>query len=286
LLPAEISAELEASFALTVQNSRSLGGGCIHHAQRLECAEGSYFIKYNQLSQLHNFEVEAKGLQLLGRGGILKVPEVIGTGKTEAYAFLVLELIESGSKASDYWEQLGEGLAQLHQQTQAQFGLAYDNYIGSLVQTNRYRKHWPDFFRDERLEPMLQMATKKGLIDKTTRQRFDRLYQKLDQFFPQEPPALLHGDLWGGNLMTGSTGEPVLIDPAVYYGHREMELAFMTLFDSQPPAFYQAYQSVYPLSEGYRERFDLCNLYPLLVHVNLFGIGYLGSVQRILGRYV
>ncbi len=286
MLPTEIKSTLKRQFALSVLESRSISGGCIHHAQQIQCAEGTFFLKYNQLSQYHNFEVEAKGLRLLRETGTLRVPTVIGLGQTEAHAFLLLEWVESGSKARDSWEQFGQGLAHLHRHTQPQFGLEYDNYLGSLPQTNRFRSSWADFFREERLDPMLELAGRKGLIDSATRSRFDQLYLQLEKLFPEEAPALLHGDLWGGNLMTGAAGEPVLIDPAVYYGHREMELAFMTLFDSQPPAFYAAYESVYPLSPGWQDRTDLCNLYPLLVHVNLFGVGYLGSVQEILRRYV
>ena len=133
---------------------------------------------------------------------------------------------------------------------------------------------------------MLQLAQDKGYFDTASIQQFEQLYQKLPNYFPAEAPALLHGDLWGGNLMCNEEGSPVLIDPAVYYGHREMELAFMTLFDSQAPAFYHSYENVYPLDKEWESRIDLCNLYPLLVHVNLFGGGYVASVSRILKRYV
>ncbi|MEM7659817.1 MAG: fructosamine kinase family protein, partial [Bacteroidota bacterium] len=130
------------------------------------------------------------------------------------------------------------------------------------------------------------MARSKGLVDKQDLQRFDQLYRRLPDLIESEPPALLHGDLWGGNLMTDLSGSPVLIDPAVYYGHREVELAFMTLFDRQPPAFYEAYEEVYPLASDWESRIQLYLLYPLLAHVNLFGTGYVGSLRSALQPYV
>ncbi|MEL6588787.1 MAG: fructosamine kinase family protein [Bacteroidota bacterium] len=285
MLPAIIQQEVSEWLQCQIQSVEALGGGCIHHAQRLKTDKGNFFLKYNQASQAHNFEVEAKGLELLRSAKAVHIPKVIRHGQIEDYAYLVLEYIESGTRTSKFWERLGRELAMLHQNRGEHFGLKYDNYIGALPQVNSARGRWVDFFRECRLQPMLNLAERKGRIDTDTLQQFDRLFARLPQLFPEEAPVLLHGDLWGGNLMTGASGEPVLIDPAVYYGHREMELAFMTLFDSQPEEFYEAYEEVYPLDEDWEERIDLCNLYPLMVHVNLFGGSYLRQVKRILGRY-
>lgn len=281
-LPPEIQAEMAERLQCQILDVRPLGGGCIHHAQRVATSEGVFFIKYNQVSQAHNFEVEAKGLELLRSAKALRIPKVIRQGQIADYAYLILEFVESGARTPKFWEALGHGLGQLHQQRGEAFGLKYDNYIGSLPQINTQKGRWVDFFRECRLMPMVEMAERKGLIDTATMKLFDRLYERLPILFPEEAPVLLHGDLWGGNLMTGTGGEAVLIDPAVYYGHREMELAFMTMFDSQPENFYEAYDEVYPLDEDWEERIPLCNLYPLMVHVNLFGGNYPGQVKQSL----
>ena len=285
-VPIPILAQVERTYGLEIQQLQAIGGGCIHHAHRLDTASGPFFLKYNHSGQAHNFEVESKGLQLLAETGVVELPSVIGQGVAETYAYLLMEFIESGSRGDQFWEQLGSSLAQLHQHTSKGFGLDYDNYIGALPQSNHWRSSWPEFFVEERLQPMIRMAQNKGRMPKEVRGAFDRLLLRMNALFPNEPPALIHGDLWGGNLMTGKKGQAVLIDPAVYYGHREIELAFMTLFDSQPASFYQAYQSVWSLEPGWEERFDLYNLYPLMVHVNLFGGGYLQSVKSILNRYL
>ncbi|MEM6349020.1 MAG: fructosamine kinase family protein [Bacteroidota bacterium] len=279
-LPAEIQQEVSEWLQCQVISVHPLGGGCIHHAQRVETAKGIYFIKYNQVSQAHNFEVEAKGLELLRSAQALRIPELIRQDQVGDYAYLILEFVESGARTPKFWEQLGHGLGQLHQRRGEAFGLKYDNYIGALPQINTQKGRWLDFFRECRLRPMVELAERKGQIDASTMHQFDQLYERLPVLFPEEAPVLLHGDLWGGNLMTGANGEPVLIDPAVYYGHREMELAFMTMFDSQPESFYEAYEEVYPLEEDWEDRIPLCNLYPLMVHVNLFGGSYLGQVKR------
>ncbi|MCL4127062.1 UNVERIFIED_CONTAM: hypothetical protein GTU68_010994 [Idotea baltica] len=176
-------------------------------------------------------------------------------------------------------------LAKLHRSTDPDFGWKHDNYIGSLPQKNTTHTQWSDFFIEERIQPQLRRAINGGKVDKHIHSGFEKLFQQVEKLFPKEPPSFIHGDLWGGNLLTDTNGAPVLIDPAVYYGHREMELAFMTLFDSQPPQFYEAYESIYPLDSGWMDRIEICNLYPLLVHVNLFGGGYIESVLHILRRF-
>lgn len=285
-LPDDILADLDSHLGLSVTGAHPLGGGCIHHAHRIETQQGRLFLKYNHLREADNFDAESRGLKLLQEAEMLRVPEVKRLGQTKTHAYLLLEFIEEGRRSSQFWHHLGLGLARLHQQTASVFGLNHDNYIGALTQSNHQHASWTDFFVQERLQPMLRMAVNRGRMPKEMRADFQRLFTQLHTFFPDEPPALIHGDLWGGNLLCDAQGAPVLIDPAVYYGHREIELAFMTLFDSQPSAFYEAYESVWPLETGWRDRFDLYNLYPLLVHVNLFGGGYLNSVRHILRQYV
>lgn len=286
MIPSDIQAYLLETHSIEISQANALGGGCIHHAHHIATNQGSFFIKWNSLDQLHNFQVEKKGLELLRQSSTVGIPRTHFIGQVNQKAFLVLEFIESGRKAGDYWEDFGRKLAQLHQQSSSYFGLVYDNYIGALPQSNKQHEDWIEFFIQERLKATLKMAQERGLISASLIKDFEHLFAQLPQLLPTEAPALIHGDLWGGNIMVGPDGFVRIFDPAVYYAHREIELAFMTLFDRQPDRFYQAYQEVYPLETGWQSRFDLYKLYPLLVHVNLFGTSYLGSVKQILGRYV
>ncbi|MDB4285830.1 fructosamine kinase family protein [bacterium] len=269
-----------------ISEESPVGGGCIHHAVRIETALGPFFMKWNEIGQAHNFHVEARGLELLTESGNLAVPQILDEVKGGEYAGLVLQWIEQGDMANDYFEVFGGNLARLHQQTAHQFGLPYDNYIGSLPQYNTQHDKWTDFFRESRLLPQLRMEKAKALLSSQTHKAFETLFVKIDSLIPEEKPAFLHGDLWGGNILKGANGQAVIIDPAVYFGHREAEIAFMRLFDTYPQKFYDAYESVNPLVSGWEERVDLFNLYPLLVHVNLFGGGYVEAVERIVKRYV
>ena len=179
----------------------------------------------------------------------------------------------------------GKQLAQLHQNTNTSFGLEESNYIGSLLQQNNLHNNWIDFFINERLKPQIKLARDNGKIDLSTITKFERLYTKLDEIFPEEPPALLHGDLWSGNFMVDEKGGPVIIDPAVYFGHREMDIAMTKLFGGFNQQLYQSYNEHFPLEKGWEQRVDICNLYPLMVHVNLFGGGYLEQVKSILNKF-
>lgn len=288
-----ISKELETSILKTLQEHyhkeysagsvSSVSGGSINETVRMKTDEGFFFIKYNNARRYPQmFEKEALGLKLLGGSGTLRVPEVIGTGEADGNAFLVMEYLSSSKKKKNFWEEFGKGLARMHRHTFGKFGLDHDNYMGSLYQSNHYHDHWTDFFREERLEKQLLLAEKGGMANRRLRDAFDNLYGKLGELFPEEPPALVHGDLWSGNYMVDDRGEACLIDPAAYYGHREVDLGMSRLFGVFDPSFYRAYNDEYPLVPGWRERLAICNLYPLMVHVNLFGEGYLGSVYSIL----
>ncbi|MEL6256125.1 MAG: fructosamine kinase family protein [Bacteroidota bacterium] len=283
-IPQKLQSSLEKTQGFRIQSSQAIGGGCIHNAQELITDRGSYFLKYNHRSALHSFQAEEKGIGILADAGSIRTPRLIGAGESESHAYLLMEFIQSRPKSSDYWEDFGQKLALLHLNSQDNFGLDHDNFIGALPQSNQPRDNWIDFFIEERIEPMLKQAISKGQLSESIRDDFEQLYQNLPSLFPQESPSLLHGDLWGGNILADEKGQVCIIDPAVYYGHREMELAFMTLFDSQPLKFYEAYHELYPLEEGFGDRFDVYNLYPLLVHVNLFGGSYVGSVKRVLGN--
>ncbi len=263
-----------------------VGGGSINDARMVKTTKGDFFVKINSASRYPAmFEKEAKGLALLAATNEIAVPQVVGFGEENNEAFLILNYINSAPKSKNFWVQFGEKLAALHKHTHKLFGLDYNNYIGSLQQSNRQHNSWSGFFKEERLEPLVAMAFNDGKIDRTILLGFDRFYNKIDNLFPDESPSLVHGDLWGGNYMVGANGEPVIIDPAVYYGHREMDLGMSQLFGGFDQQFYSAYHRAFPLEPGWQERLDFCNLYPLMVHVNLFGGGYAGSVKSILMRF-
>lgn len=261
-----------------------VGGGCINETVKCECTQGVFFIKSSHHCPSDFFEKEAKGLQLLHYAQAINTPKIIQHGKIGHTYYLALEWIEKGRTTEGFWTEFGRKMAELHQVSQPEFGLDHDNYIGRLKQQNHFYDNWINFFIEQRILPQLKLAINHRKIDHSVQQSFDRLFGKLSDLMPTEPPALLHGDLWSGNFMCNTHEQPILIDPAVYYGHREMELAFTHLFGGFDSLFYKAYQEAYPLTPGFPERIEVYNLYPLLVHVNLFGQSYLHDVMQTLRR--
>jgi protein-ribulosamine 3-kinase len=227
------------------------------------------------------FEVESNGLHILSHTKIIRIPKVVLNLEIEGLQFLILEWIENKQASNNFWETLGIQLSQLHKHTQSSFGLDHDNYIGSLAQRNKPEANWIDFFINHRLTPQLELFSDISLI-----KDFEILFYKLPALLPQEKASLLHGDLWSGNLMIDSNGNPCLIDPAVYYGNREIEIAFTRLFGGFNEEFYDSYNNAFALQPGFNDRIDLYNLYPLLVHANLFGGGYVSQVKRVLKKYI
>ncbi len=269
-----------------VEQSTAVGGGSINDAWRIDTNEGRFFLKTNSADRFPSmFTAEAHGLQLLQKAGALAVPKVIGKGDDHDTSWLLIEWIESGPKTTQFWKEFGMGLATLHQNTADTFGLDRNNYIGSLVQKNDRTATWSQFFIQQRLEPMLKMARDARRMEAGSAFRFEKVFQRLETLFPKEVPALLHGDLWSGNFMAGTTGQAWVIDPAVYYGHREMDIAMTNLFGGTDQAFYDAYNEHFPLEKSWEDRIDLCNLYPLMVHVNLFGGTYVEQVEAVLVKY-
>ena len=268
-----------------IQTTTPLSGGDINAAARIETDRAAYFVKWNLRPQPRMFEVEARGLRLLAGARALRVPQVIAA--IDHPPALVLEWIEPGSGKAAAAEELGHRLAQQHRSLGPAYGLDHDNYIGANPQTNTRTDTWLDFFRQQRLGAQAELARARGRLTPDRSQRLDRLMDRLDRWIDPSitAPSLLHGDLWGGNYLVDATGRPVLIDPAVYYGDREAEIAFTELFGGFGPHFYAAYNEAWPLDRGYAERRDLYNLYHLLNHLNLFGEGYGGSVDAILRRY-
>jgi fructosamine-3-kinase len=271
---------------VAIEHIASLSGGDINAAFRLETTIGTFFIKYNRSEAYPAmFEREARGLSLLYDAGEVRIPEVLGTGDDGRHAFILLEYIASAAMKHGFWEGFGKKLAALHRHHGDRFGLDHDNYIGSLKQYNDPSGSWTDFFRDRRLRVQMELAASSGLLPSSVQKSFEGLFGRLDDIFPDEPPCLIHGDLWSGNYMVDDRGEACIIDPAVYYGCREMDIGMSRLFGGFSPEFYRAYQEAWPMEPGWEERADICNLYPLMVHVNLFGQGYLGSVESILRKF-
>ncbi|MFC0319265.1 MULTISPECIES: fructosamine kinase family protein [Olivibacter] len=263
-----------------------VSGGDIHRSYQIQGHRESFFIKINDADTLPNiFVLEREGLKLLKRVGGAVVPELLIAGQFNRDAFLLMPWIEKGDNSKNAQANLGRMLAFVHKNSHDYFGLEYDNYLGSLPQYNRPHISWSDFFIEERLKKQLERSESKGLIDKILHHKFEQLFQRLPSLFPTEPPALLHGDLWNGNYMVNQAGVPFLIDPAVYYGHREMDLALTQLFGGFDQVFYDAYQEVFPLEKDWKKRIDLWNLYILLFHANVFGGSYLKQVAHIIDKY-
>jgi fructosamine-3-kinase len=278
---------LGSALGSAVGAARPLSGGDINQAYAVTLADGRpLFVKTNARSPRGMFAAEARGLGWLAEAGALRVPRVVAaSAPDDGTQFLALELVSEGGRARDFDERLGRGLAALHRHAPPGFGLDHDNFVGRLAQANAPLPTWVEFFRDRRLEPQLRLATDEGLASGRMRRGFERLFASLDELCgPPEPPARLHGDLWGGNLLCDEAGAPCLIDPAVYGGHREIDLAMMRLFGGFGPRVFAAYAEAWPLADGHAERVALYQLYPLMVHVNLFGGGYVASVESVLDR--
>jgi protein-ribulosamine 3-kinase len=262
-----------------------LGSSSFAQTVKLNLADKVFFLKFSEHLEPDIFQAEAAGLAYLTEKSPLHVPRVWGKGQSGGISYMLLDFVPSGSSSKKLSKQLAEGLARQHSCSSGFFGFGYQNYIGNLPQRNEPKENWVDFYIQERLEVQLGLAMYTGHLDLDVKKAFDQLYPKLPDLFPTEPSALVHGDLWSGNVLLNDEYGPCLIDPAIHYGHREAELAFMKLFGGFDEVFYQTYFEIYPLSPGFEKRIQLYQLYPLLVHYNLFGKPYLEAALRIVQRY-
>lgn len=285
-LPNEIRAFCEKQLG-AISSTKPVSGGCINNGAQINTITGTYFIKWNSATRFpHMFSKERNGLQELEQAKALRIPRVINVYEGEQHSCLVQEWIESGPPGTTFWKQFGDGLANLHRKTNDTFGLDENNYMGSLTQDNTPSNSWIEFFIHYRILPQATLALDTG---KLTSSEYDLIVQLTGIFsdlLHNEKPALTHGDLWSGNFMIDDNGKPVLIDPAVAYCHRETDLALTQLFGGYDAKFYDAYQSSFPMAPGWQERLDIYNLYPLLIHVNLFGGGYSRQVMQTVNRFV
>ena len=274
---------IEHHFGRVPSQIVKLTGGDINEVYLVFFQEKSVVIKINTsrlLPQL--FEKEKQGLELLSRSTFI-VPKPIKTGSIDDAQFLILDYIEQGSELD--WAVFGKKLARLHQIEGKFFGLDHDNYIGSLEQIKKECGEWSEFYTNHRLLTLTAKARDQGLFEKKHCNWVEKLCQRLDELIPACRPSLIHGDLWSGNLLIDTSGHPVLIDPAVYYGHPEMDWAMLSLFGSYPVEALDHYQNLHPLEKGLNERKDIHQLYPLMVHLILFGKGYLNGVESTLKKY-
>jgi len=288
-LDPEVARAIAAAVGATITSSRAIGGGSISTAFALGLSDGrEVFAKTLAGADPRMFPCEARGLAWIGDA--VRVPRVVAVSDETAPgpAFLVLELVRPASRRrADYDERLGRDVAALHATRAGCYGLPYDNFIADLPQPNAPLPEWSEFYARRRLEPQVAAAIRSGWAPASWAGRFERLIDRLpDLVGPSEPPARLHGDLWSGNLHVDAHGAPCLIDPAVYGGCREIDLAMLDLFGSPGTRFWGAYDEALPRAPGARDRIALYQLYPLLVHVNLFGGRYAQSVEAALDRYL
>lgn len=264
---------------------KAVGGGSINTSYQLMTNTHNYFIKLNKPNLVDMFEAEARGLDEMRALNCVRIPEVICFGQTDDHSYIVLEYIELGGLHGQASKLLGAQLAQLHNKQQSFFGWHIDNTIGSTPQHNDCHHDWITFYKEQRLEKQLLFAKINGFTGKL-QERGQQLIENLPYFFdnysPQ--PSLLHGDLWGGNAAADQRGDPVIFDPACYYGDREADIAMTELFGGFNSDFYTAYQTEYSLDHGYKTRKTLYNLYHILNHLNLFGGGYLSQSERMIDQ--
>ena len=258
----------------------SMSGGDINQACRLELGKKRFFVKLNRAELLPMFDAEKAGLDVIRQSHTLRVPEVLMTGVEGDHAFIVMEFIELGGRLDA--DRFAVALAAMHNSCNRQFGFYGDNTIGSTAQVNTFSDDWVDFWRRHRLGFQLDLARQNGLETRLI-DAGHRLAEKLGSFFStyQPRPSLLHGDLWSGNQGSDAEGNPVIYDPACYYGDHEADLAMMELFGHPGERFFAAYTEAFPIDSGYSQRRELYNLYHILNHALLFGGAYIAQASRM-----
>lgn len=264
-----------------------VGGGSINECYRINQEGRSYFCKINSATKFPQlFLSEKKGLQLLASRNLIKTPDVIDCFEADNRQFLFLEWIPEGERTKKFWSSFGTGLARLHHQKHEQFGLEQNNYMGSVEQLNTWSTQWTEFFIRCRLEPLKEKCFQARLLTSRHINGLTDFYFRLENVFdPGQKASLVHGDLWNGNFICNQQGEAVLIDPAAYYGHPSVDLGMSRLFGGFDSVFYEAYHYHAPFPANYKEQWQACNLYPLLIHLLLFGRSYLPQIESTLQQF-
>ena len=261
-------------------------GGDINAAYRIDSDRGTYFLKINERIPYEGlFEREASGLQELSANSRFVIPAPLKWGTVQHEQYLLLEWVQQQPPQNDSWVLFGKMLAEMHRSVQPYFGYKEDNYLGTWQQSNNPAPTWQQFYADFRILPLVRKLYDDQKLNATDSVRAENFCKTLADLFPQETPSLLHGDLWSGNRSFTAAGEPCIFDPAVYYGHREMDIGMTLLFGGFDQQFYQSYQQQYPLQPGWKQRVHFTQLYPLLLHAHLFGGQYIHRCQAILSSF-
>ena len=279
----EISRATEQDFAIA--DRQSVSGGCINQAYQVRGEQAQYFVKLNDANKVEMFAAEASGLKQMFATETIIVPKPVCWGTADNKSYIVLQWLELGGRSERGWREMGHQLAAMHRyRTSSKFGWEMNNTIGSTPQVNTWMANWADFFAEQRIGYQLKLAKHRGGSFRDRDRVVEAIREKLQDRQPQA--SLLHGDLWSGNAAFTSDGQPVIFDPATYYGDREADLAMTELFGGFPTAFYNGYNEAWQLDTGYSQRKSIYNLYHILNHFNLFGGGYGNQAKRIIDRLI
>lgn len=269
-----------------IRQASSVRGGDINEAFALQTDKGRFFLKLNEAQNFPGmFAAEAEGLAALQKHFSLKVPQVVAVGEAGNIQYLLLEWLQTTSHTAQSWESFGYALAQMHRTTNEQFGWSQSNYLGSIKMSNDWCNNWSEFYSNNRLLPLVKMLRDQAAFSVKEVEQAEAFCKTLSSRLPAEPPALLHGDLWSGNASAVKAGDEITVaiyDPAVYYGHREIDIALTQLFGGFSSLFYNSYNEVYPLQSGWQQRLPVFQLSHLLLHAVLFGGGYISRCKEIM----
>lgn len=276
---------LQERLGEAIKSINSISGGDINDVYKIITNQNTYVLKVNRKDLFSKmFKKEKLGLETLARASV-KTPKVILSFSDAEHQYLLLEFMEEKEINSIFWKNFAKDLAKIHSTTSKYFGLDHSNYIGSLHQDNSEKNTWETFFIENRIKPLVKIAFDRNRLDRNHLNHFGNLYAQLNEILPKEKPSLLHGDLWGGNLMKGKNQTPVFIDPAIYFGHREMDIAMTQLFGGFDNSYLGHYNEIFPMENGWEKRIKIYNLYPNLVHLILFGRSYLGGIERVIRQF-
>jgi fructosamine-3-kinase len=280
---------LEKKLKQKITGLTPLSGGCISSAYKLKLNDKQeFFLKHNPSVSDKMFITEAHGLQELNKSDTIRVPKVIIYDDD----FILLELIQQGNKSKNFFSDFGRSFALMHKHSSENYGFYEDNFIGSNDQKNipvgSEKENWTSFYFNKRILFQLELAEKLGYATSELKKGIGKLEEKIEEIIEtsNEKSSLLHGDLWGGNYLVDENGNACLIDPAVYYGHREADLGMTKLFGGFSSEFYEAYNETYPLQDGYEYRENIYKLYHILNHLNLFGGGYYSQAISLIHFYI